>query len=151
MYVINLARQDLKWLQKGLNKKDPRSFTKYILVKDGLAYASNGHVLHAVKLNEDSQEGLYSYDGVKVEDDFIHPLMRQDLITKGYTKTVSLHLNSNNLDILSSDIGIGINRAYFDNATDKATQIKVTCKNDQQSIRIDYLNRFAIIMGVRGQ
>jgi hypothetical protein len=146
MYLINLPSHDLKWLQKALNKKDIRNFCNQILVKNGEAYATNGHVLHRVETVED-QDGLYSREGIKLDEESRHPLRNNSYkLLNGYRDVVTLFINRKSLGTLKLSDHTGINHSYFNNAVDKATDIELLSKEDYTSIRIDYGNRTAIIM-----
>lgn len=143
MYLINLDKKDLKWLQKGLNKKDIREIAKHILVKDGYAYATNGHVIHRISVELNEINGIYDYNGIKIDSDIKHPLEHRDLTT-GHHDVCSLSIDNSQLDYLILDEEYCVNKKYFNNAVDNATEIDMLRKDS--SIRIDYANRLAIIM-----
>lgn len=152
MLMIDLDKKDLKWLQKALSKKDPRAYLSQIIVKDGYAYATNGHVLHRV-LMEHRASGVqkYNYDGqFIVDDESIHPLEKIDLFDIYWYTGCSLSLMPTKLDVLKlSGAQIGINKKYFDNTIDKVNNITLQSNEEQNKILIKYDNRAAIIMGVR--
>jgi hypothetical protein len=149
MYLIKLPKDDLKWLQKALNKKDVRTFCNQILVKNGLAYATNGHVIHRVATTED-QEGLYTREGIKIEEELRHPLVNNsDKVLQGYDYPTVLVLMSGCLGTLKLSGTIGINHIYFNNAVDRAKEIELLTNEYGVAIRVDYNNRTAVIMGCK--
>lgn len=147
MYLINLPKQDLKWLQKALNKKDFREFCKTILVKNGHAYATNGHVMFKVETTEE-QDGTYSFEGIKIED-IRHPLNNKDISEGIDNEVLSLKLMLYNLDVLELNDKIGINKSYFEAATDKSKQVNVCQDIEGTRIKLSYSNRTAVIMGMK--
>ena len=145
MYILNLDKKDLRWLQTALNKKDCREWSKQILVKGGYALATNGHVLHKIKISLDEIEGTYNYQGIKIEDSK-HPLDNKDLMSD-YADPASLSIDSSDLNCLILDSEIGIDRTYFNNAIHGAKEITMLRKSN--SIKISYDNREVLIMGIR--
>lgn len=152
MYMINLDKKDLKWLQKALNKKDIRWFCNQILVKDGFAYATNGHVLHKIKCSEGELNGYYDFNGVKLENnDQLHPLEKNsDRMFEGFIDhNIVLNIMFGRLDCLQLNSSIGINKTYFENVIDKTNEIAIRTNEDRDRINIQYSNRECIIMGMR--
>ena len=148
MYMINLGKQDLRWLQKAFNKKDFRDWIKNILVVNGYAYATNGHVIHKLKCAEEEISGSYDFNGIKIDDD----LKLQDKISKMFNgfndECGPLTLMFDRLNTLKLNDNLGIDLKYFNNATDKADNIVVKLHDNKDRIYLHYENREAIIMCV---
>lgn len=147
MYLINLPKNDLKWLQKGLNKKDFREQCKTILVKNGYAYATNGHVMFKVETTEDL-DGTYSFEGIKIED-IKHPLDNRDVSEGIDIEVSSLRLMTYNLNVLELNDKIGIDKSYFETAIDKSKQVDICRDVEGTKIKLRYSNRVAVIMGMK--
>lgn len=153
MYLINLPKIDLKWLQKALNKKDHREFCSLILVNNGKAYATNGCVLHIVDTLED-QEGLYTFDGIKTNVDIAHPLVKNtQRLLNNIDRDCELSLIPTNLRVYKLSDVIGVNRKYFENAVSVAGSVSIKTDLDKQKILISYImgntTRVALIMGYK--
>lgn len=148
-YLINLDKTDLKWLQKALNKKDFRPYCNQILVKQGYAYATNGHVVHKIKCSEHEPQGIYSRDGIKIDEESVHPLHKKDFFDSPFNLECTLSIMPNRLNVLQISNEMGINRDYFNNAIDKTNNIDIKLHENKDRIFINYGNREAIIMGVR--
>lgn len=148
--MIDLDKSDLKWLQKALNKKDVRWFCNCILVKDGYAWATNGHVLHKVTCN--GQEGKYARDGIldgKLVDN-VHPLEKNwERLVSGFPNVAELSVMTGKLGTLKLSETIGINAKYFYDAVDGASAIALSCDEDKTKVKLEYSNRQAVIMGVK--
>lgn len=148
MYMINLPKNDIKWLDKALDKKDVRTYCNQILVHKGFAYATNGYVIHKAKCAEDEQEGLYTREGTKLDDSQFngHPLTRRDMFTN-FNHEMALILNPNRLDVLdTSEIGFGVSLQYFTNAIDKCKKVNLLVHDSGDKLLLQYENREAIIM-----
>lgn len=147
-YLINLDKQDLKWLQKALDKKDFREFCNQIVVKQGYAYATNGHVIHKIKCSWDEQEGTYSREGIKIDADREHPLSKRDLFDTPFNLECELSIIPNRLNVLSMG-EMGLSKQYFDNAVDKSNEISIKLHENKDRVYIQYDNREVIIMGMK--
>lgn len=148
-YLINLDKQDLKWLQKALDKKDIRDFCNQIVVKQGFAYATNCHVIHKIKCNWDEQEGTYSREGIKIDADREHPLSKRDLFDTSFINECALTIMPNRLNVLQITTEVGLNKDYFDNAVDKTNKINIKLHENKDRVYISYDNREVIIMGMK--
>lgn len=146
-YLINLSKSDIEWLQKALDKKDLRGFYNQIVVKQGYAYATNGHVIHKIKCRDDEQEGTYSREGIKIDADREHPLSKRNLFDTTFNLDCELRLLPNRLNVLSMG-EMGLNKQYFDNAVDKSNEISIKLHENKDRVYIHYDNREAIIMGM---
>lgn len=148
MHLLNIRKDDLNWLNKALNKKDLREYRKTILVKDGYAYATNGHVIHKVKCAADEQNGVYSKDGTKIDTQDDHPLL-EDMFNSSFTLDCTLSVIPESLGVLKVVEGVGLNTLYFDNAVAKASKITIKLHENKDRVYIHYDNREVIIMGTR--
>lgn len=151
MYLINLPNSDLKWLRKALNKKDVRDFCRLILVKNGYAYATNGYVAYRIETVED-QDGLYTFEGIKIDDDVRHPLANnsQKIFNDGdYHETATLTFINRNISMLKINEYYTVNTKYLYNTLDKTNNAVILQDNEGTRLSIEYDNRWAIIMSAR--
>lgn len=147
LQILDLPKNDFKWLQKALDKKDFRECLKQIVVKDGYALATNGHVCFKVKCED--VEGTYDWDGNKVENPGNHPLQNRDMF-KGFDTQAVLEViprQTNTYRLQGLDIGV--NKGYFDCAIDKAKFITLKLAESEDRVLVEYGNRNAVIMGCK--
>lgn len=149
MYSITMSKQDLKWLQSALVKKDMREWSKQILVKNGKAYATNGHVMHVIDTIED-QDGIYNYDGIKIEDNGAHPLRNGDTkLTENVNRQCELTIIPNKLNTFKLNANIGIYAQFFYNAVKVNSECEIYTCSEGLKILVKQGNRYALIMGCK--
>lgn len=147
-----MDNKDLIWLSKAISKgsRDFRQFTKIITVNNGMAMTTDGTRIHIVD-GVNLQDGEYSRDGYFIrpfEGD--NPLSRSNplgRLSPAEEGEVRLEVYPYYLNLLRLNATYGINRKYFDQATDKVKSINLSGNLDRIVIRYD--NRMAIIMGAK--
>ena len=145
MIIIDLDKKDLLWLQKALNKKGYRPFETQILAKDGIVYATNGHVLHILS-SDKVTNGKYNFKGeLIIGDESIHPLENNpSRLIEGHINECSLSVSTDNLNQFNLDDNRAVSKEYFYNAVDKANNIELKLK--ENGVLVSYENRKAVIM-----
>jgi hypothetical protein len=144
-------KNDFQWVHSAITTtKDTRYYLKYVYVIDGEMVATDGHRMHIAET--DLENGFYDKAGVKVEVDATFPNYKRVIPKDGtpfswvaeYCEVIE---NGGAPLIYKLPNGAGVNKKYWDAATQGASVVDFDAVDKTSPIKIELTgSRFAVVM-----